>query len=196
MTKLWQDAEIPAKLYFKILDSNDFTLLGEGTNEEREKAWSKIVDEDFEITNNQKVKSYLDKRCKIEALKLHIQAIKDQIYVLVYMPLTDKMKSECSENLKILGCKYDIEKDIVDECHRIMKSNIGILKNQLNMLEDTVIKKSEGIKKSFEADLVAIENVLMRPLHTDVTLRYFREASKSAKSKSEANQKLSKKNGK
>jgi len=134
--------------------------------------------------------------CKIEAIKLHIQAIKDQIYILVYLPLTEPMRKDCIDNLKILGCKYDNTKDVIEECHKIMRSTVGIMKNQLNMLESTVNKKSENIRRSFEADLVAIENVLMRPLPNDVSLRYFREATKSAKLKSEANQKSMRKNGK
>lgn len=193
---IWDSADIPAKLYFKILETDDFTLLGGNSEEEREQAWSKIVDEDFEITKNVKVKTYLDKRCKIEALKLHIQAIKDNMYVLIYLPLTDTLKKEIIFNLSELGCKWEDDKDIIDNCHRIAKSNIALLNNQVKMLEDTVSKKVTDIKSSFEADLIAIENVLMRQISENVSLRYFREATKSAKSKSEANQKITRKNGK
>lgn len=193
---IWDSADIPAKLYFKILETDDFTLLGGNSEEERDLAWSKIVDEDFEITKNTKVKTYLDKRCKIEALKLHIQAIKDNMYVLIYLPLTQTLKDDLISNLSELGCKWEDDKDIIDNCHRIAKSNIAILSNQVKIIEDAVSKKGTNIKTSFEADLVSIENVLMRPISENVSLRYFREATKSAKAKSEANQKITSKNGK
>lgn len=193
---LWDSADIPAKTYFKIIETDNLLLLGGNSDEERENAWSKIVDEDFEITQNTKVKTYLDKRCKIEALNLHIQAIKDNMYVIVYLPITEAIKEEVIRNLLDLGCKWENEKGIIDNCHRIAKSNIAILSNQVKILQDTVKQKSESIKSTFESDLVAIENVLMRPISEDVSLRYFREATKSAKAKSEANQKITQKNGK
>lgn len=193
---IWNDLEIPAKLYFKIIDTNDLSLLGGETTEEREQAWSKIVDEDYLVTKNTKIKSYLDRQCKIAVMELHIQAVRDHLYLLTSLSLTESNKKELAESLKELGVKIDVSKNIIDECHRVLKSDLGIMKNKLNMLISSEPKKQEHIKRSFESDLVAVENVLMRPLPDNVSLIYFREATKSAKEKSEANKKSVKRNGK
>jgi len=193
---IWDSAEIPAKLYFKIIETNDLSLLGGENEEQREKAWSKIVDEDFEISENSKIKQYLDRQCKTEYLRLNIQAIKDNMQVLLYTPTSESQKEELATILKELGVKIDIKKDIVEECHRVLKSDLGIMKNKLNMLIASEPKKQESIKRTFESDLVAVENILMRPLPDNVSLIYFREAVKSAKQKSEANKKSMRKNGK
>jgi len=193
---IWDSAEIPAKLYFKIIETNDLSLLGGESDEQREKAWSKIVDEDFDISENSKIKQYLDRQCKTEYLRLNIQAIKDNMQVLLYTPTSESQKEELATILKELGVKIDIKKDIVEECHRVLKSDLGIMKNKLNMLIASEPKKQESIKRTFESDLVAVENILMRPLPDNVSLIYFREAVKSAKQKSEANKKSMRKNGK
>jgi len=193
---IWDSAEIPAKIYFKIIETNDLSLLGGENDEQREKAWSKIVDEDFEISENSKIKQYLDRQCKTEYLRLNIQAIKDNMQVLLYTPTSESQKEELATILKELGVKIDIKKDIVEECHRVLKSDLGIMKNKLNMLIASEPKKQESIKRTFESDLVAVENILMRPLPDNVSLIYFREAVKSAKQKSEANKKSMRKNGK
>jgi len=193
---IWDSAEIPAKIYFKIIETNDLSLLGGESDEQREKAWSKIVDEDFEISENSKIKQYLDRQCKTEHLKLQIQAIKDNMQVLLYTTTSESQKEELATILKELGVKIDIKKDIVEECHRVLKSDLGIMKNKLNRLIASEPKKQESIKRTFESDLVAVENILMRPLPDNVSLIYFREAVKSAKQKSEANKKSMRKNGK
>ena len=116
--------------------------------------------------------------------------------VLLYTTTSESQKEELATILKELGVKIDIKKDIVEECHRVLKSDLGIMKNKLNRLIASEPKKQESIKRTFESDLVAVENILMRPLPDNVSLIYFREAVKSAKQKSEANKKSMRKNGK
>lgn len=194
----WNNLDIPAKVFFKFIDTSDYKLLGSADKPLLEKAWDSIMDEYYLVSKNEKIKSFLDKQTKIKLLDLKIHKIRECIYALMYVVPGEcvEEKKTIQEALKKLDVKYDIEKNTVDECHRILKSNIGILKNQLNMLLSAMPAQKEKIHKVFEEDLSQIMRVLGFSIPVDLSMYLFLSHVNSAKEISEANKKLSIKNGK
>lgn len=195
----WNDLEIPAKIFFKYIDTSEDSLLGTAPKQLIEKAWDNIIDEYYLISKNEKIKSALDKQTKIRLLELKIQKVRDCIYALMYVVPGEMIeeKKSIQESLKKLGVKYDISKNTIDECHRILKSDIGILKNQLNMILAGIPAQKEKVKKVFEEDLSQIMRVLGFSIPADLSMYLFLSHVQTAKEISEANKKsISKKNGK
>lgn len=189
--------DIPAKTFFKIIDTNNLGLLGEDSEENQILAWDKIFDEYYEVSGNSKIRSVMEKNFKMIMLKLKIRKIKDCIHALMYVipfECIDEKKT-IKISLNHLGVNYDISKNTIDECHRILKSDIGILKNQLNFLLSSIPKHKDSIKRTFEDDLSAIMKVLGFSLPSDLTMYMYLSHLKTVKSISESSNKKQK-NGK
>lgn len=191
----YTNLEIPAKLFFNIIDTSNYEVLGGENDEENAILWNSIFDEYYLLSENIKIRSIMDKQFKISIIELKIQKIKDCIYSLMYVipPELIEEKKIIKSALKELGVKYDIDKDTVDQCHRMLKSDIGILNNQLSMLSASLPIKKEEVKRTFEDDLSSIMRVLGFSVPVDISMYLYLSHLKTVKNISESNKN---KNGK
>jgi len=199
----YTNCDIPAKLFFDVMHSEDYLKLGGDSKEEAEKAYDVIFDEYFTLMPNNKLKSYLNRRHKINALKGIITCIQDEIYCIIN--IFDYPSTEFTESIdrinEYIGCYLkqgkhliNVSKGVVDELERVRKQVIGILNNMLNSEIKQIPVEAEKTKYVFTDDLVAIQNVFGYNLPEDISLYKFASLCKAAKEKSDANKKIT--NGK
>lgn len=190
----YTNLEIPAKTFFKIIDTNDLSLMGEDTPENLLNAWNIIFDEYYLISGNKKIKSAMDKRFKTAYLNLKIRLIKDCIHALMYVIPHENIEEKkiIQGSLKALNVKYDYNKNTIDECHRMLKSDIGIIKNQLNMIAVDIKAKDESIQRTFEDDLSSIMKILGFSVPVDLSMYLYLSHLKTVKAISESSKKQNK----
>lgn len=190
---LWHDCNIPAKLFFDILNTRDYTKLGTAPIEELEKAFEKIFDEYVVLDGNEKVIQWYKKQCKISFLNYQIWVIETALYTICYAPLTKEQRIRVIDNLNAMQTpkvKFDKDKPILDEVQRIQRSVLGSIRNRLNLELSNEKKVEEQAKYSYRKDLAAIENVLGHSLPEKMSLEMFLERKKSAVEKSNNQRKL------
>jgi len=195
----WTNCDIPAKLFFDIMHTGDYSKLGTDTPVKLEAAFDAIFDEYNNLDSNPKITQWFDKQIKIKLLRAKINAIDTCLHHIAYSSLTRDERIEAINILNsIEGVKinFSLDKPLLDEILRVKNSVVGLLNNQLNIELSTEKKQAENIKYEFTEDLVAVENMLERQVDENVSLRKFVFLKKSAQERAEKLLKTQRKNGK
>jgi len=181
----YNDASIEARLFFKIVETSDYSLLGYKSTEENYKAFVKIYDEYYQLTESPLIKLDLDMRKKISLIEYEISALNNAFDAIINLPMTIEQRLSIIDSLKALNVKIDTRQNIIEQVEKIRHKKLGSLKTKLNLLVDR-FKKMNNTKKmaiSFDKMLVNIENVLSRTIDEDVSLRKFIALEQSVKEK-------------
>lgn len=192
----YTDCKIPAGVFFEILETNNFTLLGNSTPEELESVFDKIFDEYVLLENNEKVIQWYAKKQKIALIQTQICIIDNILYSICYNHLTIEERLsqiEMLNSIKGVIVKFDADKPILDEVLRVKNVVIGSLNNRLNIELATEKKQSANVKYSYLKDLAAIENILGYNMPEDMSLEMFVHRKKTATQKAKSSKNL--KNG-
>lgn len=192
---LYKDCNIPAKLFFKVLSTQDYTLLGEGTIEEQENDYYAIYDEFCTLSPNDELKRIYNKKAKIEGLYLKIAFIETILYNILYLKLTVSERLEFINelnNLEGVKVKFNPDLPILDEVQRVQTRIIGTLKTQIKAEEATEKKQRESTPYNFEQNLAQICITLGIYLKSDVTLYEYIAYRSAAMEKIKAQEKLKK----
>lgn len=190
---LYKDCNLPAKLFFKVLSTQDYTLLGEGTPEEQENAYYAIYDEFCLLSPNDELKRIYNKKAKIERLYMKIAFIETVLYNIVYLKLTVEERLEFVNELNLLegvAVKFNPDMPIKDEVIRIQTRVIGALKTQIKAEEATEEKQRKVVPYNFEQSLSSICLALGIYLHPEITLYEYVAYRNSAMEKIKAQEKL------
>jgi len=181
----YSDCSIPSRLFFEIVDKGDYSLLGFKTDAENNEAFEKIFDEYYELTNSARIKIDLSIRSDISMLTYKLKTVEFTFESIVNLPMTDAQRGELIDSLNELGVKIDKEKDIIEQIENLKRTYLGGIRNKLSLLNDKYesLKKSSGVKTSYEKMLVNIENVLERSIPEDISLRKFLAYEQSVKEK-------------
>ena len=181
----YSDCSIPSRLFFEIVDKGDYSLLGFKTDAENNEAFEKIFDEYYELTNSARIKIDLSVRSDISMLTYKLKTVEFTFESIVNLPMTDAQRGELIDSLNELGVKIDKEKDIIEQIENLKRTYLGGIRNKLSLLNDKYesLKKSSGVKTSYEKMLVNIENVLERSIPEDISLRKFLAYEQSVKEK-------------
>lgn len=181
-----QDCSIEARLFFKILDNKDYSLLGKGTKEEQKQAFVKIYDEFFEIYDNSKNKMILRKQSRVEQAKFQIEYLSNWLEIYLNTPLNKEHREKLCKSLKealevtVLAewDKNKVEKKINSE-KRKREKKIIIEDAELK----TLIKNNEG-KFNFYDSLVKLEKAIDKDnIPEDVSLYKYIAYTKQIKNK-------------
>lgn len=197
---MYKDCDIPAKLFFKIINTGDYSLVGEGTKEEQEQAFNDIFDEYFKLTNNKSLLTVYVKRHKITLIQAQIHAITSILHAITYVTQTAEERIEQIDLLNsIQGVRVNFSKDkpILLEIDRVQRRVLGALRNQLKMEQSTEKKESQAPELTFERKVVGMSKVTeIRIPPNEISLYEFIEYENLTKEIVAANNKLTKKNGK
>lgn len=179
----YTNCKIPAELFFNILNTEDYTLLGTGDSKELEEAFYVIFDEYVDISGNNKIKQWYAKRKKVALLQFLINYVQEVMKAIITMPLTTDERLRLIEVLNEIPrvrAKLNVDKPILEEVKRIQTQVLGILRNELNMELSTEQKQGDSVKHSFHQDLARISANLGFQIKDDVTLYEFEEYKKIA----------------
>lgn len=197
---MYKDCDLPAKLFFKIINTGDYSLLGDGDANEQEQSFNDIFDEYFLLTNNKSLLSVYTKHQKIEKQKAIISVINSILYAITYIRQTREEREEQIALLNsINGVKinFDINKPIIEEIERVKTKVIGSLTNQLKLDLSTVQQQKETVSTSFERRVVWMSKVTeIRIPPNEITLHEFIEYDRLSKEIIASNNKQKSRNGK
>ena len=194
-SKCWNNCDIPAKLFYKIIETNDDSLLIIKGNPDKTKlndSWRLIYDEFFTIKNDGKLKLVLKSRFEIIKLDYKLQTIKNILFTISTAPLTKDERILLMEGLNKLDVNINVEeyKKLVgfkselflkEEILRIHDYILPSIINKLNLEKgnyENLTEKKEIIS-SFEDNCVNIENALGRQIDENMSLRKYLSYEKS-----------------
>lgn len=149
---IYDSAEtIPAKLYFKILETADYKLLADETCTEEDllKAWDRIEDEYSEITSNKKTKKVLDISKRIEGLAAKYEAI-----TLMVMCLRAKEDQEIIDQLKEYGYRFSDD----------LTADLDIIERESDAIKikiDNELDKMPKVKENDNSENITFDETIM-----------------------------------
>lgn len=188
MAKYNSIENIPAKLFFDVLSSKDYTLLKpDDENEDLETVFTAIYDDFFVKSDNPEAKRYLNLTTNIAFLEYKLATIKQVMEFAYFAQLTKEMRDKLLKALEV-GCGIYIDKegDFTEEVKRVMQVETGIIENDLTMekLElESMVKNSTQKAFDFYDNIVSLSNVHERNIDETVTLAMYIALDKSAKQK-------------
>lgn len=159
---------IPAKVFFNILKTEDYQLLKPKPKENKKadlKAlFMTIYDEFFLKSDNKEAKRYLELTKNIALLEYKISVVKQILYLLHYYPKTRKLQADLLKALKD-GCGIEIDENnqFADEVLRVLNVDLGILQTDLDFYKaefDEMIRKSKAKDYDYFDAIVNLSQVL------------------------------------
>ena len=186
MAKYNSIENIPAKLFFDVLNDKNYSLLqAESENEDLESIFTLIYDDFFVKSENPEAKRYLSITTNINFLHYKLETIRQVMEFVYYANLKDEFKEILLKSLETgCGIYIDKEADFVEEVKRVMQVEIGIIENDLSMekLElDAMVKNSTQKAFDFYDNIVSLGNVHNRNIDETITLAMYIALDKSAK---------------
>jgi len=177
---------IPAKTFFKILETKDYQLLKPKPKEKGlEQVFISIYDEFFIKSDNTEANEYLKLTKEIASLEYKIAYLKQALHFYFYNRTTEAMRMEFIEALKVgYDIVINIELPFIDEVKRVLSVEIGIIENDLSLAKtnyEKMTKKSQQKAFDYELQVVNLENVIKRSINDDITLAKYIAYEKTAK---------------
>lgn len=186
MAKYNSIENIPAKLFFEVLNTRDYTLLvAEQENEDLEAIFTEIYDDFFVKINNPQAKMYLEMTWKVNFLSYKIETIRQVMHFLYYENVIEEHRLKILDALE-KGCGIYVDKSakFADEVLRVLQVECGIIENDLTMatleLKNTFGKQEEG-KFDFYKTIVSLSNVHNRNIEDNIVLAMYVAIENSAK---------------
>lgn len=186
MAKYNSIENIPAKLFFDVLNTRDYTLLvAEQENEDLEAIFTEIYDDFFVKINNPQAKMYLEMTWKVNFLSYKIETIRQVMHFLWYENVIEEHRLKILDALE-KGCGIYVDKSakFADEVLRVLQVECGIIENDLTMatleLKNTFGKQEEG-KFDFYKTIVSLSNIHNRNIEDNIVLAMYVAIENSAK---------------
>ena len=186
---------IPAKVFFEILKTRDYQLLKPKPSEETEDLealFRMIQDSYFLALNDSKSVTYLKLYNKVHFLNYKVNLIDSVLRVINAYDTVGIPKEETEKLIDALteGCKirFDKTKPLTQEIERVLKVEIGILKNDLTItLAEIENLSKDGNKEeiSYYKSFVSIQRTMEIALNDKMVLSEYVEWLHSAKNKVE-----------
>jgi hypothetical protein len=186
MAKYNSIENIPAKLFFEVLNTRDYTLLvSEQENEDLEEVFTAIYDDFFVKIKNPQAKIYLEMTWKINFLSYKLETIRQVMHFLWYENVIEEHRLKLLNALE-KGCGIYIDKSakFADEVLRVLQVECGIIENDLTMatleLQNTFGK--QGTEKfDFYKTIVGLSNIHNRNIEDNIVLAMYVAIENSAK---------------
>lgn len=192
MSKYHSINNIPAKLFFDILDSKDFKLLERSTRaEDLEQVFTAIYDDWFVKSENEKSKEYLTLRENIAFITFKIESVRQVIGFLFFNKTTKEMRTTLLEDLISIGINISLDNDFTEEVTNILQVELGCIENDLNMMKmevETIQDSQNDSVFSFYEHLISLESAHERSLDDAMVLAKFLEYEKIAIKKAKIQQ--------
>lgn len=173
---IYTDCSIPAKLFFDIINTKDYALLGEGSIIELEKVFESIFDEYVEIDRNNKIINWYEKTKKIHFIQTTMNHINNLLYMIVYTPMTETQRESVVEILNTIPnvkCRFDLTKNVLSEVKRVQTSVLGSMRNQLKLLDANATVEETVKKYIYQQDIAKMSTILGFQINTGITMYEF-----------------------
>lgn len=192
VAKIWQNCDLPAKLFFDILENGKLVkLVIEGQSEALKtpptrklvRAWTGIYDEFFTIKDDPKMKLIFKVKKKVLSLKHRIDLAEQCLYALATTAFTDEQLQDLAKRLMKYHISIDLSKDLREELLRVLKSDLPAIKTDLEVEIGNLEKLTKSEKANFEDNCVAFEGFGYQ-INEQVSLRKYLAYEKAVITKS------------
>ena len=165
MPKYSHISNIPAKIFFDILETKNYQLLKPKPKEQGlEQVFISIYDDFFDKSNNPEAKEYL--KLVGDEVKLSVKISSIKIVLFFYWNNSKQLPFELiKDGVETLNKHYeldiDLEKNFDDEVQRIMSQNVGWMENDLQFLQSDLNQlktNDKGKKVTFYDRLISLSS--------------------------------------
>jgi len=176
---------IPAPVFFKILETKNYQLLRPKPKETGlEVIFMAIYDDFFVKSGNNEAQEYLRLTIEIAKKEYSISIIKQTLFLYTYNKVTREMREDYAKLLKEeFNIEINPDERFVSEVKNVLEFNIGFMINDLQILKmelSDITKNWTNDAYNYYADLLNLEAVHKRQLNIDMPLIYFIECKKQA----------------
>lgn len=176
---------IPAPVFFKILETKNYQLLKPKPKEKGlEVVFMAIYDDFFVKSGNNEAQEYLKLTVEIAKKEYSISIIKQTLFLYTYNKVTKEMREDYAKMLKDeFSIEINPDEKFVNEVKKILEFNIGFMINDLQILKmelSDITKNWTNDAYNYYADLLNLESVHKRQLNIEMPLIYFIECKKQA----------------
>lgn len=177
----WHNGEIPARLFFEILETGKVGLLVKyvpgskahaPTLNALNSAWSKIYDEFFTLKDDRKLRLIIKTKKDILQLYRTIETIRPILWALSVTPFSEDQLKEIVEQLVLYGININLDNPISGEIHKALTLELGGIETRLKLEEDNLKNLNAGEKQTFEDNCVQFEEFEFR-VDENVSLRRY-----------------------
>lgn len=158
--KVWYNGEIPARLFFEILTSNDLKLLkideGYTKKGQLKRNWSKIYDEYFVLKNDPKLAVIVNTQVEIAKLVRQIEVTRQTLYAICTVQMNDEQVELLAKRITEQGFYFDIDKPL-ESVLRILQEDIPSIETRIEIEKENLKDLTEGVAATFEDSCVAYE---------------------------------------
>ena len=188
VAKTWHNCDIPAKLFFNILSTQNFNLLikdiSENDNVKKpskgtlNRTWDKIYDEFYLLVDSRQLRLILETKKTVLEYILKIETVKTVLFALAKYQFNEKQLEEIVQQLKEHNIFIDLKGDLTEQVSNIIKYDIAGLETALQIELDNLENLQDGEKRTFEANCVIFEDYGFK-VSTDCTLKMYIEYEKA-----------------
>lgn len=179
---------IPAKVFFEILKTKDYSLLQPRWREKNlDQVFMSIYDDYFLRSENEQAKEFLRIQNELIANEYKVNILKQALSFYFYNKTTEQMRKDFIKALK-KGFRIVIDESVpfIEEVQRVLNIEIGILENEISMCKIGLQELNKGGQSKefdFYDTLVGLSNVLTGNtlIKDDITLAVYVSLEKSAK---------------
>jgi len=185
---------IPASVFFKTLTDKNYQNLKPKPKEKGlEQVFISIYDDFFIKSDNNEAKEYLRLTKEIAFLEYKIANLKQALHFYFYNQTTEEMRLDFIKAVKLgYGIIIDAKKPFIEEVHRVLTTEIGIINNDLSIAKiefEAMTKKSQSKSFDYQEQVVNMEQVIGRNIKDGVMLDKYIAYEKQAQRIVEQNKK-------
>jgi hypothetical protein len=187
---------IPAPVFFKTLKDKNYQNLKPKPKEKGLEAVFMVIHDDFFLrSDNHEANEYLRLIKDIAFLEYKIANLKQALHFYFYNKTTEQMRLDFIDALKKgYGIVINKEVPFIEEVHRVLTTEIGIINNDLSIAKiefEAMTKKSESKGFDYYEQIGVLSTVLTGNslLKENMTLAVYIALEKEAKRVSELNNK-------
>lgn len=159
--KLWYNGEIPARLFFEVLKTQDLSLLkrnkGKAKEVDLKRNWANIYDEYFELKDDPKLVLIIRTQTEIIQMIRQVEIVRQAVYAISSVQFDKDQMASVIKGITDMGFSFDPDNPL-DSVLQIIKYEIPSIETRIEIEKDNLKNLTQGAASTFEDTCVAYES--------------------------------------